>query len=264
MLKNLETTTTLESFRNNTEKLRQARLVQQQELNNLQSSLLKMEQGAKELLSYINIHDTIKGYTSIGQYDRNTKGLSGASFGSNILEQLSILQTTASNLLSIQDINWLLFAILNCGTQAIGSSHKSELEDYFSSLVGYLMFNDAELLVEDVINNVKITKSHNQITDIHVYNINGIYIPNSFILEQTYNALTKVSNDLTNVNNIGIKATINTYNGGPVNQDSKQLEISDWQATSNAALDVTKIKMTFLAGFFDILNKLADAVGQHL
>lgn len=262
--KKVERTTTLNSFLNNTEALRAARIEQQQELIKLQKTATKMEEKAIELLSYVNLHDTIKGYTSSGQLERKYKGFSGASFGTNILDQLSILQSTVGNLLSIKDINWLLFALLNCGSQAIGgdSKNKTTLEDYFSGMIGYLMFNDAALMVEDVRNNIEYIKGG--INDIHLYNINGVYIPNSFILQQTFNSLTKVKQDLTSVNNPGIRAKITTYNGGPINQENKNLEISDWQATSNAALDITKIEIHFLAGFFDILEKIAEAVEKNL
>jgi len=45
--------------------------------------------------------------------------------------------------MTLDDIEWLKFAMRNAGQGMIGSANKRSIEDYFSVFVGFFMFNDA-------------------------------------------------------------------------------------------------------------------------
>jgi len=82
----------------------------------------------------------------------------------------------------------------------IGHYLKSSLEDYFSIFVGFLMFNDAELMFEDVTKWIK-DNTISTVNDIHLYELNGVTVPSSFLLENTYQALKAISKDIQSKTN---------------------------------------------------------------
>ena len=257
---NIQTTTDLNSYKANINTLKKLREKQNNIIQTTLQDIEKEEGIIENFLNSVNIHGSIKGYISIGEDSRESKGLQGASFGSNIFEQLSIIQETIGNkLLTPADMNWLLFAMLNAGKGAIGQNNKSSLENYFSTMIGFLMFNDAQLMFQDAVE--QLGYNNTGANDIHLYTINGTYIPNSFVLQKTYDALSKVSTDIQSNAKGGIKATLYTYNGGPINSDG-HLDMYDWEATSEAAMSATKLDMHFLTGIFDILDNINKAMSS--
>ena len=90
------------------------------------------------------------------------------------------------------------------------------------------------------------------VNDIHLYELNGATVPSSFLLQNTYEALAHISDDIQSTATRGTKAVLNTYNSGPV--------IGNWEQTLIDANKRTKLDMHFLAGFLDILNQINDAM----
>lgn len=258
VFKKLKKTSNLKNYKENIQLLRELRTNQEKTLKDLQEKISQTDENLNFFLSHVNIHGTIKGYETVGTNMRGLEGFQGASFGANVLEQLAIIQETMGDFISDQDINWLLFAMINSASQAIGAENKTALENYFSTMVGYLMFNDAQLLMEDVIN--ERAYEVNGSNDIHLYTINGIYIPNSYILEKTYEALIKIPPDIKS-DKEGLRARLHVYKGGPVNL-TPDLTLKEWEATSDIAIQATKLDMHFLAGFLDILENIANAVSK--
>ena len=251
-------TTDLKSFQENTAILRELRNKQQQQLKLIRAEINKTEQGLKYLLKHINIHDTVKGYTSAGRSSfERYKGFEGAAFGSNLDEQLKLITSLeASGSFSNADINWLKFAMVNAGQKMIGHKLKSSLEDYFSVFVGFFMFNDAAIMVEDAMNFMtNQTLTDQGIADLHVYQLNGVFIPSSYLLEHTYQSLMGVEQDINGLSNDSqrTKAILHTYDSGPLN---------DWNKTAEAAKEQTKLEMKFLSGFFDLLEKIQNKMNN--
>lgn len=251
--KNIKGLNNLDTFFENAEQLRNARQKQQEELEKISKNTDTLTEAGQYLLSHINIHTTIKGYTAAeGSRFKYEGGFGGASFGSTLPMQLNVLQQmTDSGGISLGDLEFLQFACVNAGNQMIGHFLKSPLENYFSTFVGFLMFNDAELMFEDV---AKWTTENaiSGVNDIHLYEINGVTFPSSYLLENTYQALTHISTDLARSNQQGVKAKLTTYNGGPIDHD--------WEKTSATATAKTKLEIRFLAGFLDILDQISQAM----
>ena len=243
----------LDDFIYNTKLLKEARLQQEKEINNILKDIDKSQMGLKDLLSHINIHTTVKGYKNAGRNSfKAEQGFTGAAFGPNLIEQLNILdEMTHNGIISLLDIEDLQFALVNAGEQMIGKDYKSTLEDYFSMFVGFLMFNDAQLAYEDVSNWMK-TNIISNVNDIHLYELNGATLPASFLLQNTYEALAGIQKDITSTATRGIKAVLKTYNKDPIP--------NDWDETLKVANQNTKLEMHFLAGFLDILNQINDAM----
>lgn len=255
-------TTDLASFRANTQRLRELREKQEEVLKRMNSKLTKTEAAAKYLISHMNIHGTVKGYQSAG---RDTfdyyGGFEGAAFGSNLDNQLDIITSSAgsgllgSSGISPEDKNWLRFAMINAGNNMIGAKLKPTIENYFSIFVGFFMFNDAALMIEDAaafMQNQYATGAQ----DLHIYQLNGLLVPASYLLQQTYNSLLPLTTNIEAELNTSqsTRAILHTYNGGPVSRD--------WKATSQAAENATYLEMKFLSGFLDLLKNISDKVNQ--
>ena len=251
--KNIKGLDNLETFFDNADKLRDARKLQQEQLDKAKEEINNLNEAGEYLLSHINIHTTIKGYTGagVGQF-KSEGGFGGASFGSNLVMQLNVLSQMAdSGGIDLGDLSFLQFACVNAGGQMIGNFLKPSLENYFSIFVGFLMFNDAELMFEDTANwmsNIAISG----VNDIHLYELNGVTFPSSYLLENTHQALVNISADLAQSNQKGVKAKLTTYNKGPINHD--------WEETSQTATSKTRLEIRFLAGFLDILNQISAAM----
>lgn len=255
-------TANLEDFQNNTRKLRELREKQEKILKRVNDKISKTDGAANYLLSHMNIHGTVKGYQSAGRDNFEFYGgFEGAAFGSSLDAQLSILTSSAgSGLLgsagiSTEDKQWLRFAMINAGAQMLGAHLKPTIENYFSIFVGFFMFNDAALMIEDAANYMK-----DQYTvgaqDLHLYQLNGLIVPSSYMLQKTYESLLPLTNDINaNLNTTqSTRAILHTYNGGPVG--------NDWEATTNTAVTATKLEMKFLAGFLDLLQSISDKISN--
>lgn len=253
----VQRTTNLDSFEQNTEQLRQLRIQQQEIINQAKQELSQYENGLTYLKEHINIHLTVKGYKSAGRDSfREYEGFEGAAFGSTLSEQVKIISHAAeSGGLSLDDINWLIFAMRNAGDGMIGQGNKRSIEDYFSVFVGFFMFNDAELMIQDVYNSIN-NEIEGNINDLHVYQLNGIFIPSSYLLQKTYDSLSQVAADIAHeaAQGQGTKAILHTYDKGP--------RRGDWPGTEAQAEKDTKLEMKFLGGFLDLLNSIYNAINM--
>ena len=262
--KNLRLTSDQNNFEHNTQILKELRINQQQELEKLRKQLYLDLETFNNMIRHINIHGTVKGYSSIDALNIS-KAFKGASFGSNLEEQMGIIdQMFNMGGISIGDKNWLIFALVNCGNGMIGSLNKNTLEDYLSGLVGVLMFNDASLIVQDVIdyaNNNYVLSDSPQ--DIHLYTVNNKYVPTSYILNETYKRLV-VSFGLIDAEigeTHGTTVKISTYNPKKTSNFSlDELSLSNsnnaWEKEKEEAYEKTKLTMYFLANFLDLLASI--------
>lgn len=267
-MKEMRKTVGVDDLRKNTYELNKARQEQKTILEEANKEIKEIYDGVQDILSHINIHTSIKGYKSIsaGRY-----AFEGAAFGSDIIEQATILEDLfEAGGISTFDRDWLIFALINCGEGMIGKGNKHHLEDYLSMVAGLLMFNDAYLISQDVRKFIENTYVNASVEDIHLYVLNNIYIPNSYILEETYHAMFRAFIDLEGYINGGdvyhkINLTLKTYDTGykkTFSQDELDFDKGGiaWFNESKAAIKQTTLTMTFLAGFLDILEQISQAM----
>lgn len=248
-LTKVDKTTTYKSYINNIKALKDARADQQQLINQFKEENNKNLGALTELLQHINIHSTVKGYESAGseQFVKNG-GFGGAAFGSTLDDELSIIKDMidAGGLNMEFDVDNLFIAMINCGKLMIGAELKPTLVNYLSAFMGMFMFNDASLFAEDVknwINNKKMLQGNVQ--DLHLYQLNGIIIPSSYILQKTYDAMSQLEKFDNHYK--GVRAVFTTYDNNYIR--------GQWKKTSAIAIQNTKLeRMHFLAGFLDLLE----------
>ena len=254
---NVRSTSDYDSYVRNTVELLAAREEQQKILNEFLQKNNQNQHDLEELLSHINIHSTVKGYESAGSYNfESSGGFGGAAFGATLESELSIINDmiTEGGLTPL-DIDNLFVAMINCGKLMIGNQLKPTIENYFSAFMGMLMFNDASLFASDVHKWIEGEISLNaSVQDLHLYYLNGVYVPSSYILQETYNRMAKIS-IAENSTYKGVKAVFSTYNKEPVR--------GNWQLTSQNAIQSTKLeRMHFLAGFLDLLEQISESLSN--
>lgn len=245
--------TNKDSYEANTALLLQMQEEQQKILEKLKSDLKQMGIEGENLINYINIHETIKGYASI---DATTAAFSGASFGTNITDELDIINSMLNTGgITPLDSQWLVFALINCGNGMIGSGNKHALEDYLSAYVGLLMFSDASVISQEVKQNW-MQNANSGVSNIHLYVLNGKYVPSSYILFETAKALEAFNLGIEEaVNANGTALTLITYN--PPKTIGFYNELPEaWNEESQKALEQTHLTMTFLGNFLGLLRNL--------
>lgn len=230
----------------------------------------------KEAISAIKnsfqISTTVKNYN---KYD-NKIGFHGGSLGGSLEHQLDNLMFMFDiGGITEPDMNWLLFAIYNSGPNLVGSKFKTQLEDYFSTIAVMLMFDDAGQQAQYITQQAEENFSEKaSINTLHLYYLNGIYFPSSFILQLTYNGLLHAIGQtdifINDIQSNGSRANIiNTVSnkdivGGKRNKKGqiKTQSQQNWIDTFNTNKGRVKIQVTFLAGLLDIMEKLEQEMTQ--
>lgn len=205
----------------------------------------------KKLLNLIIFHGNVKSYDTI---DSKTKAFSGGSIGANVKEQL----TNFANLLSLseygfsdKDSAWLLSAVINTGKGLLGEEQKGPLEQYFSSLMGLLLFDDAYFTLQQGIQYLNKQLETSTMQNIHLYLLNSQYVPASFILQATHDSLKNVNSTITGH---GVKATIVSRPA----QNTTFTDPQDWVSERDAAIEAAEIKIDFMAHFLSFLEQLSE------
>lgn len=269
MLKKQTAITTIDTYKQNTEALQEMLEEQEKILLELKSDLKDLVKNVDEMISCINIHETIKGYASINS---TSSEFEGAKFGTLITDQLNIInELLSSGGITQVDKDWLIFALINCGKGDIGSDNRHALEDYLSGYIGLLMFSDASFIASDITDYMNFSKASN-ISNIHLYVLNNKYVPASFILHETYKAMTQFLNGINQITN-GTTITLTPYNSprsslvweeGISEETKSPWTIEElksgaaWNRERDEALAQTHLDMQFLGNFLGLLRNLAD------
>lgn len=220
------------------------------------------------------ISDTMKTYN---QYQNNL-GFSGASLGANVHAQLSNLNalfTKAGVPLIDSDITWLESAIINCSPVSIvGEANKNIIENYLSSMAALAMFDEGSAegqIIQDLSN--KITDRAKASPNIlHLYRVNGVFVPGSVVLQRTIDELSKCleqsSLAIETVNSGAGIEIINTMNEGLIPNRStttKRYQTFDpdpWGTVASATDSHVKLKIMFLAKLLDIVNDMNSLMSK--
>ena len=254
-----------ESYQKNIKFITALEEEQRKILIELQNDLKTLGVVGAEMLRYINIHETMKGYASINS---TTDKFHGAAFGSNIQEQIKVInQMLQDGSITPLDAEWLVFALINCGEGMIGSDNKHALEDYLSAYVGLLMFSDASFIAQDITRYLQ-SNIATDISHMHLYVLNDKYVPSSYILHLTAEALSRFEHQVEIIST-GTILDLSTYTSPnayatwtPKSEKSGKpwtlygLSGPAWQHESDEALKETKLTMYFLSTFTNLLHEL--------
>ena len=220
------------------------------------------------------ISDTMKTYN---QYQNNL-GFTGASLGANVNQQLSNIShlfSKAGITMEQSDITWLESAIINCSpVSIIGEKNKDIIQNYLSSMAALAMFDEggAEAqIIQDLQNKVMERKSTTP-DILHLYRVNGIFVPGSVVLERTIKELSKCldagSLAIRTMNRGAGVSIINTMHEGLIpnrKTTRKRFPYDDrdpWGTVAMATDKHVKIKIMFLAGLLDIVRDMDKSMNN--
>lgn len=254
--------TNKKSYTDNMDALRELADEQETILLDLKQRLEELGIAMDDMISNINIHETVKGYALID--NGKEQYFEGAAFGTKLTDQMDILNTMlVDGELTPLDTEWLTFALINCGNGMIGSDNKHALEDYLSGYVGLLMFSDASFISEDVMNYYRGNIGPSSSSNIHLYVLNDKYVPSSYILHETYKAMANFISgieDAAHGTELHLKVydSPNAYKTLETGASWKLETLSGpaWYDESKAALEATHLEMRFLRGFTSLLEQL--------
>lgn len=242
---------TADEYQKNNEIIEETfRQIEEEYINVAQDLDMDVEQ-LKQIVSLINYHGNVKSYDTISN---KTAAFSGGSIGSNIKEQLANftnLLTLSGYGTSAYDSNWLLSAIINSGSGLLGESLKGSLEQYFSTLMGLLLFDDAYYTIQQGIKNTNGQLESSTADGIHLYLLNSQYVPASFILNETYKSLT---NTMASFPSHGVTVSIKARPA----QGTTFTNPYDWVSERDAAIEEANLSINFMANFLGFLDNLSS------
>lgn len=199
-------------------------------------------------------HESLKLYSSAETGRGPHGGFGGRKIG--ILSYIDQLYTM--NMAVPLDFNDMRFLALNLMKDAVGAEYKDAIEHYLSMFAGMIMFDDLANMAQEAIAQVNTTSGG--VKQIHLYNLNGIYVPASMMLTYISDSVQKAS-EFAN-NGLAAQATISApsvskeYN---LWKDSgHHLSPDVWQRVAAEAAANTKVSITFLAAFKAFINKLGS------
>lgn len=188
-----------------------------------------------------NVTDGVIIYSNAKNYSLNTvlkkKGFSAGEDTS--MRKLRELLNKIEN----SNADTFIGAILQTAEGAIGTSHFEELQDALAADIAYFLFDDFDT--------IGVPKSN--LTALHIFDLNGIFIPLSFFLWILGEAVKDALSVPTDLLDINITVPKIKYPEPPNKRDYYIQE--DWDEQRDFALDNTKVSINFLKSFANIIKQ---------
>lgn len=228
---------------------------------NINTVIAKLEEKLKELNNnnlgdFFIFHESLKLYSSIETGVNKKFGESG--FGGrnmNILSyidfMLSACDTAGFSTPANRDL--LVFLALNLSDSAIGHGNSEPLAKYFSIFAGLLMFDDVTNMAKEALQDLP----ESSVKQVHLYNLNGVYVPASMVLSYVSDALQLGAQEATYAATASIKSSeatkaINDW------ENPEHLRPEHWQKMGAAVASGTKVKIAFMSAFLSFIEKLSN------
>ena len=197
------------------------------------------------------LHSNVKDYATIGGKGAKTQSFRGGEWG--VAPFMSYLRSLAELGFAPQDLELIQFAILNTAPGAVLNKNKSPIESFISVFLALTLFSDGITMANEIA--MGLTANQTTLNSLHLFYVNHLYVPASYVLETIYNEMTKEKQ----VTDKGVKAHII---GGIANpQDILNLLTQDqvwakrrWNEFRQGELETVKIRIQFLGDFFNIIN----------
>ena len=184
-------------------------------------------------------HETLKLST------RAERGFEFHGRSMSIFSYISYLCSANVEGINIGDEQNLQFIAYNLIHGAAADEMVGPLEKYFAMFAGLLMFDDIQNMALEATQDLSSIDNNKHVLQIHLYNLNGLYIPASMILYHVRDELNNIATLATS--NLGAQAHISFNADSSPNKDYR---------VRAAAAKKTKVNITFLGGFTNLINSL--------
>lgn len=159
--------------------------------------------------------------------------------------------------LELPSRNALDFLVLNLSSLAVGGNLKGTVEEYLSIFAGMLMFDDVQNIAQEAMNMIQGAKD-GTVKQIHLYNLNGVYVPASMLLSFTYAGMKELSNTI--FRGYAARAAISTAKADSAISDYLTTRPTplkaQWPVVAESVASGTTIRINFLASFNEFLKGL--------
>ena len=218
-----------------------------------EEKLKKLDQLCEKLNGGFIFHETNKLYTSIeGGRGFQKYGNSIQAFSGREIALLNYVDSMANfgQELGI-DTAWLRFAAYNLAGNALGNGLISTLEEVLAIAAGLIMFDDFAQIAKDASGELTFASAEN----IHLYKLNGFYVPGSYFVQATLNCLTQME-QLSTSDAFFTKITAPGSVDYNREHEPPNPNPSDWESVRSDAISGTKIKIYFGANFLNLISRL--------
>ena len=206
-------------------------------------------------------HETLK-LSSSAETGRNKHGGGFTGRNMSIMSYIDTLYTMTDSIDLPLDRTGLGFLALNLVPGAVAEDKKGPLEQYLSLYTGMLMFDDVANMAQEAVSMVNTFSSGGTIKQIHLYNLNGIYVPASMMLTYLSDAVHATLADI--VSGLAAKATITTKPNSAyadylsLRKSGEKYNLSPpmWAAVAAESASNTNITINFLASFKAFIEQL--------
>lgn len=248
----------------------------------INTTLRQLEEQGIETEDIFIYHDSLKLYKTMESNELGSTKFHGRDM--QILSYIDELYSMAGiEELKLIQKESLQFLALNIADEAVGAKQKNILADYFGTFAGILMFGDVQNIAEEAISQINQSTKQTQAYNVHLYNLNGFYVPASMILFATYNALdtfdkalqkdwgasvyintSAATNIINNWNNGEWRHGINKYKDkknnilNPEFTDGMETyySVNEWARVGEAISSATTVRIQFLAAFAEIIKQI--------
>ena len=223
----------------------------------------------------INVDDKLFLYEESFKLSKSAEvGIRGAFHGRamQILNYIDTMYSIPDDVITLPDKKNLYFLALNLSRAAIGDTAKDPLVTYFSVFAGLLMFEDVAGIAKDISEQA----SQNTEQKIHLYKLNGVYVPASFVLSYTYTTMEQLLGLMDIGKASGFRSAVQMDTRDAVKNIN---EVAKWTKTRKYPKNVaysthwynladkvasgTIVKIAFLSGFLKLIDKLTnDLMGR--
>ena len=235
--------------------------IQKQMTDEINEQIKKMENLINNLKLPLDdlfvYHESLKLYKT-AESNESFKGFHGRDLNAiAFLDKLYSMDGIPNSGLDLPSRANLDFLMLNLAQGAVGHNLKSTVEDYLSIFAGLLMFDDVKSIADDAIMQIKGTQL-GAVKQIHLYNLNGIYVPGSLFLSFVSESMKLAGQQLesnqiarASIDASGANESINKY----LASRPKPLK-EQWEIVGNQVAQGTKIRLTIFKAFGAFMSAL--------
>lgn len=224
----------------------------------------KIQQSLQELSDFISQSISVKDYNvyvdSVG-FQAGSLGADSEKVIDNIINMYELGGITDI------DKNLLMFAVYNCASSTVGGpALKEDLATFLLGGAALMTFDQGFVLLPNFIEKNFGKDFHT--TKMLVYNLQGQFIPASYVLDTVYhnlfNLYQKIESTINDSsknpsNQIHITNTISNNDIPSYEEKGFKLAQSRWNYVRKTATENIQIKMTFMGGLLDIFHQLPNA-----
>lgn len=217
------------------------------------------------------IHESDKYYKTI---EHGKKGFRSASFHGRTLSILNYIDTMRSITydFGIGNPDMWYFVGINLAKHSVAQDYVPELEYIFTMAAGLIMFDDFAVIVKEGMNKLDYSNIHN----IHLYKLQSLYFPASYIIQETANYLMSLSDNNAAKAVISIPDNIYALNsyydlqtkyanvnkkkdneiGNKLNKYAHSSTEEQWKIVKDYMATETKVSINFFLNFQNFISQI--------